>query len=1644
MRKIDESRAANYIRKHSIYKKWLAFVLCLSLLTGTITLYILNKPATAMTEEGAESVGLILETADAEYEQQLIEETMSGDGENTDVVDASEPDVVTSEVQQEVAEENTPITEEANNEEKENTENTEKTASDLGLDIPDSVNVADYVTSTVIERRLEDGTWEIIAKEDVVKGDYIRITYNYDLPDEAKLSDDIKLEIPKELDFVDIEKTTMLDGSGNAELTDEGGIKIEFNEEVKQEIIDEAKESGFQASAFDSFFNLFAPLKVYAADGQIATEGTANSGTDTSSPGMTVTYAEMIVNGVTYKSTDSNIQKIEADENDEVKFNADFVLGVGTISSTNNTFSYDLSQYGIIPSWSHPNGKVYRDGVQIGTFEISRDADGSNAKVNFTINPEFAKLNETLPMTGDFSFNASVKDNKKESEDEVVYKLSDDVTFKVKVITGDNSDISVDKIVDDNKGGYNESNGTIAYRIKVSSKNGSGGIITLNDVMSVQGDNELTSALKATSINTFTVTKYSKDGTATSKNVSVTRNDNTFTMSLEKLDQEEYYIVEYTYKLPDTLKNQSKKKILENKASVKSDETIEKTSIITTDIEGNQPYISKKATVDDDNHEVTWTIILNENKKNLKGYTLKDIIYTKASDGYNDVLTPFSGEMTFTSLTDGTSFKKNITDGVYKFEEDDYNTYKITYKYNYSDFDLVYGKLVNEASIRLNPDKPDSGNTVKAESDYLGQDVTVIDKKNNGLSVNGDGTVTVSWKVTLKAPIVRNEGADNKEYWTFYDEIADSNEVIEESELERVYNLFAARFGKDKVVLTKGNQCTIGDSVTGYKNYSIVVKADLKDNDFEVEYDTKGYIGDGLSQKTFENTAYVFSKNYKATDKTTYEPMLMKYDGQGNAGDSEYEYYTDTLYQSGILTWKIKVSVPALTDYETLKITEILPKDVELITETVVKGETVYGLEVADNDSFNNAENLSDGSASLGSVSFTKAFNSEGNIVISFDTQNALGKTYYFRVRAKIKSDYDWGANNNTGYFNNTVYLHDEKDNKLGFDTQGQTITKTETALSKKGNTVEGKINTLEYELDVNPGAANLFEKGDEITLRDSMETRYTVKDGANHVSVKLVEGSLKVYYVPKAEDGTDLERVELDSSKYSYKLSSTNPELLTENDQNGATYSVINDIELTIPDNMHIVVAYDYYFSGQKNANIYTTNTATLDGIAIEKNTVSVDKALWLQDAEGHLNAKGIELYKVDADNYNIYLSGASFALYKYDADADDFKDTKLTFTTGTGTELGTAMDGHVSISDLDYNTAYYLEEIKEPEGYIKSNKKLYFCIMNDEGEQTAYSVPKNFEDLGGKYLSGGSDVLFENEKEGTSITLHKDWVYEDNTDNSVQPDSVEVVLGRRYGSLVNDDSSRYWNVNIVRRDASNGGKSVQSIGLPSVENGSVITFEFSVWNGQWTKQIPDLYINGDVVDFSEKMVVADKNQRVSWSTKITENTEINLIYSAGTGDESMVTYSISSPDAVSTTGSLTGKEDDSFSEAVTLTGPDWTRTVDTMVNSEGKTVDLPKYEYVKKDDGTYTKYKWLYFAKEVRSYYYDDSYSDDQGGIASGTITITNTRNHTTPYTLPKTGGIGEGPIKTAGIGFIGFALVGGIFTYTRNRKKKDKVPA
>lgn len=148
MRKIDENRARNYIIKHERYKKWLVFALCISLLTGTATLYMLNKPATAMTQEGAEEVGgVYLETMDAEAENELIEE-LYGDSESSE---NGESEVAAASASSSM-EENTEATASASSSTEENTEATEN----ISLSASENIEL----TEEEITRLLEEGYTE--------------------------------------------------------------------------------------------------------------------------------------------------------------------------------------------------------------------------------------------------------------------------------------------------------------------------------------------------------------------------------------------------------------------------------------------------------------------------------------------------------------------------------------------------------------------------------------------------------------------------------------------------------------------------------------------------------------------------------------------------------------------------------------------------------------------------------------------------------------------------------------------------------------------------------------------------------------------------------------------------------------------------------------------------------------------------------------------------------------------------------------------------------------------------------------------------------------------------------------------------------------------------------------------------------------------------------------------------------------------------------------------------------------------------------------------------------------------------------------------------------------------------------------------
>ena len=93
MRRNDEHRAENYIARKKRYRKWIAAISILSVCVAIGTLYLLNKPATAVSEDGASSVGMVLSNGSPEAST----EASANDGQGQDAIQVASVTEGTSE-----------------------------------------------------------------------------------------------------------------------------------------------------------------------------------------------------------------------------------------------------------------------------------------------------------------------------------------------------------------------------------------------------------------------------------------------------------------------------------------------------------------------------------------------------------------------------------------------------------------------------------------------------------------------------------------------------------------------------------------------------------------------------------------------------------------------------------------------------------------------------------------------------------------------------------------------------------------------------------------------------------------------------------------------------------------------------------------------------------------------------------------------------------------------------------------------------------------------------------------------------------------------------------------------------------------------------------------------------------------------------------------------------------------------------------------------------------------------------------------------------------------------------------------------------------------------------------------------------------
>lgn len=1704
------------IRKHKQDKKWISVMVCVALLTGSLTMYTLNKPATAVTEDGASSVGMtygdseyadsiwepipeedlagtsdesnadesVEENADAETETSDESNDSSESGENSDeTADAETSDTEASDAEttdnasgedttQAVdsdapADSSSESTESAAEDAPENTEdqlapvNEEQLASEDGkdIDIPESVDLADYITETIVERLGDNGEWEVIDEADIREDDKLRITVKYRIPAKVAASEDIHYDLPKQYGEAEKQTGELEDGTGEIEVTEDNRIQIQYNDEVKSEVLGE--EADDTSAALNIFEKAFGALVIvaHAEDGDVYISDSFTLSTS----GMTNLVVEKAVvykavykwdeHGKQYLVTDpSQLEEVTGEpvkDGTPLYFHLRFHVDPNTLDASNPdqcSFSYDLSNAGF-KKVNAESGRPVKDlnGNQIGTYSISE-----NGMVTFYPNAEYVKRNSNgEKLEGYFDFVAAASKDSEDDSDEKEYKFNDKVKITVRILKNSEHSATVYKQSE----GYDPNTGIIKYSIRIQTgENGTGSTIDFDDVMSVFGsdgktyDSQLTSLINFNNW-TFDLVKETPNGTVQMHGYNPQLNGNRFSIkNLPALEKGETYKLTYSYKVPDEIRNQIKV-FLNNKASIEVENINTNPYEVNTEI-GNIPNVNKNGVRNEDK-TITWTITINSEHKNLGGYVFTDDKIMVSEDGSGEISVAELGDMPYQAFDANGNFaeagvlklekisSENGRDVYgYRFTEGDTRKYVITYTRPYSNLDKSWNGISNKATIWLEKD-PNVKQESRADVWIPNEEKQVVDKEATGMT-EAKAFVTIDWSVRFIPNILRNSGKDNSEYWTYTDEIqaeanGSYNQVITPEQASQIRSELQKKFGNDfEISFEPSSMVTIGEdgnTKSGYTGFVLKVKRDLTE-EYTLSYKTTGYISSQDEAINYANFGYVYRKDFGDKDSISHLPTVIKMDGNGNTGTTEHSYYEDDLMSNGILTWRIALTIP--DDFDgTMTIEEQLPKNVTLLTElpdTVVNGSRIYGLEFASDDSFVSdhvaVSSLKEALTYKGkSITFdgSKLRSGDGNILkilLNADSVSGLkGQRIYLRVRAKMD---DWKLGQTIERYENTVAIKDKDGAEIGTSSQTQVVTRIDEVVEKSGkNTNKGMgvdisdQDGMEYTLDINKDALDLLPNGDTLTLIDTLHA-YTHQ---TEFTVNLK--SLVVYEIDK--DGN---KTELDSSKYSYAID------YYYTDDTGA-YDNINQfatLEMKLPDEKHLEVVYVYKFQGPKGTNIKIDNSAVLKGISNENESSHSEKDFIIQDDSAKMWADAVNVYKVDDQDMNIKLSGATFELYKLTLQEDG----SYKYVLVPDTKLKTDGDGLVTIKDLECKVPYLLKEVGTPPGYIADNTDTYFRIIG--AEETRTVIPESellkFYSMGGVDYTLGTPIFIRNTKNKTSIEVKKIWEGEDG-DTSNRPESIKVVINRSLAAIDDSGVESYHTVNILRRTM-HGHYIKQFVGLPSVKSGSDITLTVGGYKDVSYQEIPTITVNGTEITGISSLFDTSGEQVVKVTIKnIAENSNIIITGCNTENHDVKFTYEITEPAGNTTEGTGTtspASADDFTPITLTIQG-------DKAVNEWTTVQNLEKYKVI---DGI--TYKCMYYieSEEPNIYYNENIVAESSNG---GELVVKNIRNKVQSYTLPSTGSTGGRPFTQVGFLLLMISILGCTFYSQKDKQTRFK---
>ena len=1000
-----------------------------------------------------------------------------------------------------------------------------------------------------------------------------------------------------------------------------------------------------------------------------------------------IDFTDMIT-GVTmqYKKNQWDTWKDITDETtieytDWLNVQLEYTVPGKTFSSDSKTITYILPEQ--LQSSGQQSGTVENSsGVEVGTYSVE------NGVVKIIFYDEFVKSNENgNEINGWLKFNCSVNKEKVQESEKTTIKFNDKISKDITVKTKDENkgDITVKKTYEN----LDEKKGTVTYVITVSSKNGTSSEVNLSDIMT-------NTTLKD---GAFVVTKNNQpitDGYTITANSDKTGFDACF----PQMSAGDVYQIRYTAELPNDLKGYAANAT--NKVEAKSTNTDKKEIKSDAEVKVYFNPLVKKSVINNNDGTLTWTVEVNKSNINLNGWTLSDVLNGQSYTGSVNISPSVNGQSQITLP--------------YTFQNDDYNTYTITYT---TEVGYTTGANISNTA-ELNKDGYTPGKS--DSSTYVTR--SAVEKQGTGIEVNEDKTLNLNWKITIHI----TDGMENG--WNLTDTLQ-NNQYLTPLQLSAIKDKLDTLLGSGNYVLKSDKDVVYSDDNTenwsGFKIATVEGTTWKSGNSYDLNFSStssQSSVDQDYKNKVILNDFYAEGTNSYKKDQYY---VVSKVDANNPSGGDKTTHDNHDVNINGVIKWDISLNfIGNVKDNENIILTENLPS-----------GVTLQDLS-CQNQKFN--WNGDEGTVTVNDAVITAKKNSDNTITITIPKkcyENEYTTKLIFQIVVKLDNadSKDWTQSNYT----NSVTVTDENKNVIGTDTQTQEITnKTQISfLEKNGYQVEAS-NNVSYEVKINTDGEDLLQNGEggTLTLQDILTYHYNPWWGK--FKFTLVPNSVQLYYLNS--DGTKGEKVSSDLYSYTYAESAVNGPNHNEGDYEQDRTNVLT---VTVPDDTPLLLVYKYKADGVDGTNISPKNSASLSGDGESFGTVEKEVYVVKRESSAGADIQGINLYKVDSENYGIYLQGARFTLYKYDSTS------KTWITVSKYENLISDSSGLVEMSDLQHNQAYRLVETEAPNNYkiTEGMENGYeFVIVDSDTTKYPMCVP---DDFNGTRLSSGQTVYFPNTKD-------------------------------------------------------------------------------------------------------------------------------------------------------------------------------------------------------------------------------------------------------------------------------------------------------